>query len=391
MTSGSWGSSLLSPRATVGLSARVAWKALIDEPKRFVSMLVGVATAVVLVCFQTSLLIGFVRAAAVVPAHSDADLWMMPRAVPAFEYADLLEVAAGDRLRAHPAVRRLDPVIVSFARYVGPGGQRNAVVLIGLPREGLGDLPRTNSDDEYGVDQRLRFDSSSGTVLGWKNSGSRVEVNGRSFVLGELTLGYGSFLGSPYAFTDVHAARSVLGLSSDHAHYLAIDLEPGADPESVAHSLTPMLPEYEFLSSREFGQRTAKYWLVGTGAGGGFLIAALLGALVGGIFVAQVMFSYVREHADEYAALAAIGAPPYVVSTTVVMQGAYCGVIGGVIGAALSIPFVWINKVTLVPWVYLPWWLLPVVFVFGVVLATLTSLAAAGRARREDPARVFRT
>jgi putative ABC transport system permease protein len=69
----------------------LAWRNLTHDRTRFAVNVIGIAFAVFLMTFQAGLLVGFTLAASRVIDACNADLWIMPRGVPCFDFAATLE------------------------------------------------------------------------------------------------------------------------------------------------------------------------------------------------------------------------------------------------------------------------------------------------------------
>ena len=381
----------LRNKVLLALAFSVALQTLLDQKKRFLATVVGVAFAVVLVAFQTSLLLGFLHAAAVVPTATKADIWVVPAGVPTVEFADVIEAQVGHALLSDPAVDHVASVVTGFARFRSASCNRASVTVVGLEDDTRAAAPWSYALRSTAAPGRTMIVDRSALAILVPAVTRDVEVNDRGFLIGEPISGFSSFLGASYAFLTIESARDVFGLSPNEASFLAVYLRPGSDIESTVQRLGRLIPDHQVITASGFGSASGLYWMARTGAGGGFLIAAVLGALVGGVFVAQSLYTYVLERAEEYALLGAIGADPKVVRQIVMFQGAICGVLGAILGALMAVPFVALSEITIVPWIYMPLLLLPVVMGFGICLATLSSLGAARRAVTQDPAAVFRS
>ena len=149
------------------------------------------------------------------------------------------------------------------------------------------------------------------------------------------------------------------------------------------------LPAVDVLTRDEFAHKSRMYWTIKTGAGGAILTAAVLGFLIGLVVVSQTIYANTMENIEEYATLKALGAPRSLVARVVLTQALLCGAVGSILGLIAVIPV--INHATsLIPWIYMPWWLPAVMVVPSLTMCSLASIASVRSALTVEPGRVFR-
>jgi len=178
--------------------------------------------------------------------------------------------------------------------------------------------------------------------------------------------------------------------SRDDIHLGLIRLRPDADPLTARDHLRDYLPKDVLVMTRaDFIARETAYWNSATPIGYIFAFGVVMGFVVGGIIVYQILFADVSEHLNEYATLRAIGYRNRFVSGIVLQQAAILAVLGYIPGLAGA------------------WWLsgiaagatrLPMhltadrafmVFVLTLVMCGLSGVLALRKVRRLDPADVF--
>jgi len=87
-----------------------------------------------------------------------------------------------------------------------------------------------------------------------------------------------------------------------------IHLERFADPDTVRDAVAAQLPRDVLVLTRDgFVKREVDYWSGATPIGYVFSFGVIMGLVVGGIIVYQILFADVSEHLREYATLKAIG------------------------------------------------------------------------------------
>jgi putative ABC transport system permease protein len=129
---------------------------------------------------------------------------------------------------------------------------------------------------------------------------------------------------------------------------------------------------------------------VETGVGLGFLAAALLGLLVGGVIVSQTLYAMTMEKLPEFAVLRALGASMVEISRVVLEQSLICGCVG------LSLGLVFSYAVSAAAGRAGTSVEMPIALVAGIALITAllcsgAALVSIMRLRRVEPGMVFRT
>ncbi len=351
----------------------------------------GVGIAVFLMVFQGSLLIGFIGAAGKVVAAADGDVWLVPRGVPCFDFAArmprrYLDVAAGV-----DGVDDVLPIAAGMSNLVRQDGRSQVVLLVGADR-GFGPaLPRSvAATDEYLAREGMVVDVSNRSLLGITRLPLGVEIAGRHAEVVQDVTGFGSFLGSPYLFGDLHHVRSLLGFPTDDVSFGVVFMRDRKVTPAQLRMLRERLPNIDVLTAREFASRSAWFWLIQTGAGGAILVAALLGFVVGLVIVLQTMYASTIESLPEFATLKAIGASASSIRRFVATQALCIGVIGSVAGLVALDPLVALARRYLVAWIQTPVWLRGVGALAGMVICAIAALSASRTATNVDPVRVLR-
>lgn len=378
--------------ARVRIPFVLAWRNATRHRGRFVMTAAGVAIAVFLMVFQGSLLIGFIGAAGKVVAAADGDVWLVPRGVPCFDFAArmprrYLDIAAGV-----DGVDQVLPMAAGMTNLVRDDGRSQVVLLVGADRRFGPALPRPAArPHEYLPRDGMVVDVSNRTLLGIERLPLDVEIAGHRAEVVQDVAGFGSFLGSPYLFGDLHHVRSLLGFASEDVSFGVVFMRDGEVTPTQLRTLRDRLPAIDVLTAREFAWRSAWFWLIQTGAGGAILVAALLGFVVGLVIVLQTMYASTIESLPEFATLKALGAPASAIRIFVGTQALFIGVLGATAGLLALDPLVVLARRYLVAWVETPLWLRGVGVAAGLVICAVAALSASRTATSVDPIRVLRS
>jgi len=370
---------------------KLAWQNIIHDRARFSVTVLGVSFAVFLMVFQGSLLIGFLRAASRLIDASDSDIWITARGVQAFEFGTPIEGRVREMAAGVPGVLETSRVCMAFAVYRTPNGKQQVVALVGADRNVGKRFPVPNAlgSAEGMSPDAVLYDVSDRDLIQVTAMPAEVEVNRHRASIERQIEGYGAFLGVPFLFTSYRNASRYMGVGPEEAMFVLLRVDKGYSTSDVQQNLRQRLPEVDVLTRDEFARKSRTYWTIKTGAGGAILTAAVLGFLIGLVVVSQTIYANTMENIEEYATLKALGAPKSLVARIVLTQALLCGAVGSVVGLFTVIPVVDHAK-SLIPWIYMPWWLPAVMVLPSMTMCSLASIASVRNALTVEPGRVFR-
>jgi putative ABC transport system permease protein len=364
----------------------LAWRNLIHDRTRFAVTVLGIAFAVFLMTFQSGLLVGFTRAASRVIDSYDADVWIMPRGVPCFDFAATLEERTRELALGVEGVADAGRIATGYTVFQKPNGFRQTVLLQGVDDRFVGGVPHVSEGLRR---ESTRIDETDALLLVSGKTPADVEINGHRGRVSSTAIGFASFLGAPYVFTGYHDAVDFLRVPAEQAMFILIKAKPGVGRERLRDRLRVRFPNYDVWTSEEFSIRARKYWLIQTGAGGALSLSALLGFVIGLVIVSQTTYATTMENLEEYATLKALGASRGFVRAVVLIQALCCGVCGAALGFLAVHPMVALAR-SVVTWVFVPNWMFAVVSVITFLMCALASVLGVRAAIRVEPGRVFR-
>lgn len=370
---------------------RLAWQNIVHDRGRFSVTIVGVSFAVFLMVFQGSLLTGFLRAASRLVDASDSDIWITARGVQAFEFGTPLESRVRDLAAGVPGVVETSRVCMAFAVYRTPGGKQQVVALVGADPNAGDRFPvpdRREAAGQLSPDAVL-YDVSDRKQIEVTELPAEIEINRHRASIEREIEGYGAFLGVPFLFTSYRNATRYMDFGPEEAMYILLRIGNKDALSEIQRSLQQRLPEVDVLTRNEFARKSRLYWTIKTGAGGAILTAAVLGFLIGLVVVSQTIYASTMENIEEFATLKALGASQTFVARIVLTQAGICSIVGSVLGLVVVIPCIGYAK-SLIPWIYLPWWLPLAMVVPSLVMCALASIASVRSALTVEPGRVFR-
>jgi len=374
------------------MTLTLAFRNLFHDRVRLTVTLVGILFAIVLVAVQLGLYLGSSYMITAHIDHAKADLWITAYGAKSFEDGGLL-LTPRERHQAlaTPGVKAVIPLIVKFAEWRKPAGGSTRVVIVGTDAEDGGLEPWALVDgtwEDIKAPESVAVDRTYLKDLGINGLGDTSQIATGRVRVRALTDGVRSFTQSPYAYTTLNRARSLIGVDGERTTFYLVQLEPGADVNAVQQDLRGRLDGAEVLTQEEFRNRSLKQWLFRTGAGVALIGGALLGSLVGTVIVAQTLYSSTKDHLNEFATLRALGSSSGYIHRVILMQAGLSAVMGYILGMTVALGILWLSQGSVLPLVMTPglaFWL----FTLTVGMCSISALAAIFKVMKIDPAVVF--
>ncbi len=382
------------------LRAPLGWLQLKHRPLRLLVAIAGISFAVLLIMMQLGFRTALFESSVRIHTQLDYDIALFsPDSVFIVRPQDFplqrLYQGLGD-----PEVAEIMPLYIFPAVWKNPWNHdRRSITAIGFdPQHRIFDLPEFDRlRIQLAQQNAVAFDRASrpefGPVGDWFDGGNslRTEINDRDMdVVALFELGTSFGIDGTILTSDDNWLRLFPDRPRNRIQLGLMRLTNGADPDTVRARLDERLPDDVLVMTRaDFVDRELEYWNSATPIGYIFAFGAIMGLIVGGIIVYQILFADVSEHLNEYATLRAIGFKNRFVSGIVLQQATILAVLG------------------YLPGLLLVWWLygvtadatqLPLYItaerafgVFGLTLAmcALSGMLAMRKVRRLDPAEVF--
>jgi putative ABC transport system permease protein len=305
-------------RMAAPLGIPLAWRQLVDDRKRMAAAIMGITFGIMLMLFQLGLYNG-IMAMVVLPHHIlRGELVMVS---PNYEYfGSSMEFSRRRLLQARslPEVESTAPLYLGFLQWANPvNGSIKMIFAMAIdPDQNPFVIPEiANHVDAIRDPESVLFDTLSqedyGPVPALFRDRGVVETEAerkRVRVTGLFTLGHTLAASAVVVMSDEAYFRIRPDKPRNMANVGMIVLKAGADPDAVARRLRRILPgDVEIVRREEFMKAEQDYWAKRTPIG--FVSAAgmLVGMLVGGIVVYQILYTDVNDHLRQYATLKAIG------------------------------------------------------------------------------------
>jgi putative ABC transport system permease protein len=283
---------------------------LTERPLRLGATLAGLGVAFFLSTAQIGLLVGWCHTNAALIMNAGADVWVMSRRTPAYEFGTAIPRNRLYQVRSAEGVAWAEGLFTAWNVWQCPDGRRVNVEIVGLDDRCVGG-PWSMREGEVAAVHRpdlVLIDETYLSALGVSKLGEEVELMGQRAAVGGISQGVRAFTASPHVFTSIaRAIRYDKRYRDDEITYVLARAAPGYTPEQVRDSVAAAVPQVEALTSNQFAFRTVRYWMLETGAGITVVITAALGLVVGGFIISQTLFSVTQDYLADYATLHALG------------------------------------------------------------------------------------
>ncbi len=370
----------------------LAFRNLFHDRIRLAVTLIGILFSIVLVAVQLGLYLGSSRMITAMIDRANGDLWVTAYGAKSFEDGGvLLTQRERHAALATPGVKAVIPMIVAFAEWRKPSGGSTRVVVVGTDAEDGGLQPWSlvqGTWDDIKAPDAIAVDRSYLRELDIEGVGATAQIATGRVRVRAITDGIRSFTQSPYVFTPLNRARQLIGTDGDKSTFFLVQLQPGADVETVRADLKQRLEGADVLTKPEFRDRSLKQWLFRTGAGVALIGGALLGILVGTVIVAQTLYSSTKDHLNEFATLRALGSSSGYINKVILAQAGMSAVIGYVLGMIIALTVLVMSRSSPLPLVMTPS-LAGALFALTLSMCAISAVSAIVKVTKIDPATVF--
>ncbi|MFO0075725.1 MAG: ABC transporter permease DevC [Cyanobacteriota bacterium] len=378
----------------------LAWRQVIHRPMRLAAALAGVSFANVLVFFQMGLSGGLYDSQKRPIQRINGDLVMVSG-----RYLYLGEPVNFPRSRLQQAlgvqgVKAVTPLYIGLTEWINRDTRRQKqALLFGLtpsnPALRIPELERNplllQRSDAVLFDTRSK--KVAGPVSQVVGAGSiyDTELGGtRAVVTGLFTMGVTFAADINLLTSDTNFKNYFSKQTADDIQMGVIQLEPGVNPQQVKATLASFLdPSVKVLTIDELEKAEVNYWRRNTSFGVIFGLGVLVGLVVGGIIVYQILYSDVSDHLSEYATLKAMGYDDGFVVAIILQESLILALLAfgpslllalglyGFLARATSLMVVMTTQRAML------------VFLFTLLMCGASGWLATDKLRRLDPAEIF--
>ncbi len=345
----------------------IARKHLLEDIPRFLVAQAGIMFAVSLVTIQTGIFNGFTRSTAQLMNNSSADIWVSSENLVHLELTLPIPLTNLSLARQVPGVENAEPLIVKTGVWRS-NNQISLVRIIGFDPKGQLFSPQNIIQGNINrlLDPYTAIaDSTNLKSLNIGKVGDRAEINTLSVELVGLTQGNRSITSNSFIFTSLENGNAYANsgqttnlscrlpsdseelkctntyikpdpnatapknlTSADTITFVLIRAKKGENLSALKQRLTNALPNTSAYTHAELMQRTQSFWQQRTGIGFILALGAVVGVIVGGIIVGQILYSSVSDRLKEFGTLKAMGASDFTIYGVILEQALWMAILG---------------------------------------------------------------
>jgi putative ABC transport system permease protein len=327
----------------------LAWLQLAREPLRLAVVVAGVAFAVILILMQLGFREAVYKSAVRYHEALDYDLALLSPKTPYIVFPEAFARGRLYQTRGYDGVAEVTPVYLGQQVWKNPDDPTKTwlIFVVGIdPSRDVLDVPGIDEQwDRIKLADFALFDRASrpefGSVVARFEAGERVmtEVGDRRIeVAGLFELGTSPAIAGSIITSDLNFLRLFPHRSPGAINLGLVKLEPGVDPDAMRDAIVAGIPEdVEVLTRTDFIAREKAYWSANAPIGYIIAFGVIMGLVVGGVIVYQILFSDVSEHLREYATLKAMGYRNAYLFSVVLQESIILSLLGYVPGLAVSL------------------------------------------------------
>lgn len=390
----------LPPLPLVLRRTPLAWRQAIHRPMRLAAAIAGVSFANVLVFFQLGLSGGLYDSQKRPIQQINGELVMVSG-----RYLYLGEQLNFPRARLTQAlgvegVKAVTPLYLGLTEWLNRDTrQQKQALLFGVAPENPGlRLPELARDplllqrgDALLFDTRSKRNAGPVAETVRREGRYETELSGvRAVVTGLFSLGL-TFAADINLVTSATNFKNYFpNQSADDIQMGVIQLQPGVDPLRVKATLATFLdPSVKVFTIAELAAAEVSYWRRNTSFGLIFGLGVLVGLVVGGIIVYQILYSDVSDHLAEYATLKAIGYDDGFVVGIILQESLILALLAFAPSLLLSLGLYSFLARSTSLMVVMSAGRVVLVFAFTLTVCGVSGWLATAKLRRLDPAEIF--
>ena len=300
-----------------------------------------------------------------------------------------------------PGVESVAPVYIGKAPWRNPEApsEMRSIFVVGFdPSDRVFALAEVNDNlHRLRLPDKVLYDARSRPEFGpiaerYRESGplETAVANRTAEVVGLFEMGTSFGINAAIITSDLNFRRIFPRRQAGRIDLGLIHLEPGRDPEAMRETIAARIPgDVEILTRKAYVEREVALWRRNTAIGYVFGFGVIIGFMVGGIIVYQILFADVSDHLAEYATLKAMGYTNGYLAWVVLQEAAILAVLGFIPGLLVSL-FLYdtASQATQLP-LEMSLEVAVLVLLLTVSMCAVSGVIALRKIRSADPAEIF--
>ncbi|MCE9589444.1 MAG: ABC transporter permease [Planctomycetes bacterium] len=373
---------------------RIAIKMLLGDRAKYLSLVFGLAFAVLLITQQGSIFLGLMlRATGILQNIAQPDLWI---ADPHSEYiGDIRPLDDHDlyRVRSVPGIAWASPLFATRARVDLPDGRHKTAQLLGIDRSTLIGQPPLMLEgrlEDLRQPDAVIIEESSRSKLGGVGVGDVLKLNDQRAVIVGICRAKMGFESNATMYTTYNNALQFTPVGRERMSFILAKVKEGVPIQRVQDTINGMTDLAAFTHDG-MSDRTINFILKETGIGINFGLTVALGFVVGLVISAATFYQFTLENLRHFAVLKAIGATTATLIRMVILQALVVGLIGYGIGVGIAGAFSLLGRKPGAELaVYFPWELMVGALASMILTVSAGSVLSLRRVITLEPAVVFK-
>lgn len=373
----------------------IALRMLVGNPGKYLSMILGIAFASLLISQQASIFCGLMRlTASQIRDIQGANIWVMDPNVQFVD--DIKPMSENDlyRVRGVPGVEWAVKLYKGLGRARLPDGSYQQTILIGLDDSSLVGAPQQMIAGKLSDLRRpdaVIIDRNGAKQL-WPDDpfrlGRTFEMNDRRAVVVGVCEASRTFQTFPIIYARYSQAIQFVPQERKVMSFILAQSSPGEVPQEVADRIKRQTGLQAELRD-DFIWTTINYYMEKTGIPINFGITVMLGFMVGTAIVGQTFYLFTVENIRQFGTLKALGVGNMALMRMIILQAVVVGSIGFCLGVGAAALFGYVTESAARLAFFMPWQVLAVTGAAVMLIIVLSSLFSLRRVLSVDPATVF--
>ncbi|WP_348268752.1 ABC transporter permease [Edaphobacter paludis] len=317
---------------------KLAYKLLVNDRAKFVTLLVGISFSVFLMIMMLSMFAGVLNRASSTVINIGAKIWVMDPAVNTVSNSIGLPDYTLDAVRSMHGVKYAVPLFSGGALVKLDNGTYQPVTVIGLDDSSLFGRPAMAEgriEDIYAENSFIAVRDSEFSKLGNPSKGTTFELNDhRGVIVGTAQATTSSLFGIPTLYTTYYRAIQYIPNPRYTISYVLVEPKNVADVQQIQRQVQSL--GYLALTREQFERRISNFYVFQTGLGMNIMLMTTISFIVGLSISGQTFYTFILENIDKFGALKAIGTSSRVLIFMILFQATFTALTGYGLGIGLS-------------------------------------------------------
>jgi putative ABC transport system permease protein len=372
---------------------KLGYKLVVNDKSKFTALLVGIAFAVFLMMFITSMFVGVLNHSAATVINIGAPIWVVDPSLKNPLNSIGIPDYVLDAARSMQGVEYAVPLYSGSALLKLSDGTYQPAMIIGLDDTSLYGRPELIQGkvrDIYAENGFIAIKDEDFSKLENPHIGTEFELNDhRGVVVGIAKVSTSSLFGIPTLYTTYYRCLQYIPNPRYTISYVLVVPKSAGDIPRIKEQAKAL--GYMALTKDEFIERTIDFYIFQSGFGMNLLIMTAVSFIVGLSVSGQTFYTFILENLDRFGALKAIGTTNRELVSIILFQAAFTSLTGYGLGVGLCVTLIGIAKLRMPEYAAMVTaFNLVVPFAMVVVITAISSYFGVRRVLAIEPFEIFR-